>query len=55
MSLQKGCTEGNSMLTVQARLRNVPHRVLDSPDDTIHKELELWRRNGQEGLEAHHQ
>ena len=45
MSLQKGCTEGNSMLTVQARLRNVPHRVLDSPDDAVHKEFELRGRD----------
>ena len=38
--------------TVQASLCNVTHRVLDSPDDTVHKELELLWRDRKESREA---
>lgn len=29
--------------TIKTSVRNIPHRVLDSPIDTVHEQLELWR------------
>ena len=38
------------MITVQACLRDIPHRVLDSPDDAVDEELELcWWQSQQRG------
>ena len=34
-------------LTVQSGFRDVPHGMLDGPDDTIHEQLELGWRNGE--------
>ena len=37
---------------VQAGVGHVPHRVLEGPDDGVQHQLELSRRNGEEGREA---
>ena len=42
-----GLSEGS--LTVETGLSDITHGVLDGPDDTIHEQLELWRREGQQG------
>ena len=34
--------------TIQTSLRNITHSMLDSPDDTIHEQLELIWWDGQE-------
>ena len=37
---------------VETGVCHVPHGVLEGPDDGVEDELELLRRNGQEGREA---
>ena len=39
-------------LTVKTGLGDVTHRVLDSPDNAIHEQLELLLRDSEEGGEA---
>ena len=34
-------------ITIETCVRNIPHGVFNGPDDTIHKEFELVRRNSQ--------
>jgi hypothetical protein len=34
-------------LTVETNVGNISHRVLDSPDDAVHKHFELWRCKSQ--------
>ena len=38
----------SSVLTAQANVGNVTHCVLNSPNDTIHEQLELIRRDTQQ-------
>ena len=37
------------LLTVQTCLCDIAHSMLDSPDDTVHEQLELVWRDGQQG------
>lgn len=40
------------MLTIETRLRNITHSMLDSPYDTVHEQLELLWRYSQQCREA---
>lgn len=40
--------KGSMQLTIETSLRDVAHRVLDRPDDTVHEQLVLRRRYRQQ-------
>ena len=37
--------------TIQTSLRNITHSMLDSPNDTVHEQLELVGREGEKSYE----
>lgn len=45
MELKDGCRQMSIVLTVQTSVGNIPHGVLESPDDRVDDQLELSRRN----------